>query len=53
MEIAIDNQFWEILDKDFRKFKSYMLDTDDDFFSYNQNQFEALFLYSIVNDGRR
>ena len=52
MELAIDNQFWEILDKDFRKFKSYILDTDDDFFSYNQNQFEALFLYSIVNDGR-
>ena len=51
MELAIDNQFWEILNKDFRKFKSYMLDTDDDFFSYNQHQFEALFLYTIVNDG--
>jgi hypothetical protein len=52
MELAIDNQFWEIVNKDFKKFKSYMLDTDEDFISYNKDQFEALFLYSIVNDGK-
>lgn len=51
MDIGIDNDFWIILKKEFKKFKSYLKDYDEDqFLNYNEGQFECLFLYSIVND---
>ena len=51
MDISIDNDFWIILKKEFKKFKSYLKDYDEEqFLNYNEGQFECLFLYSIVND---
>ena len=51
MDVAIDNDFWIILKKEFRHFKSYLKDYDEEqFLNYNEGQFECLFLYSIVND---
>jgi len=51
MDIAIDIDFWIILKKEFKKFKSYLKDYDEEqFLNYNEGQFECLFLYSIVND---
>lgn len=51
MDIEIDNNFWIILKKEFRHFKSYLKDYDEEqFLNYNEGEFECLFLYSIVND---
>jgi len=51
MDIAIYSDFWIILKKEFRHFKSYLKDYDEEqFLNYNEGQFECLFLYSIVND---
>ena len=51
MDISIDNNFWIILKKDFKKFKTYLKDYDEEqFLNYTEGEFESLFLYSIVND---
>ena len=51
MDISVDNNFWIILKKDFKKFKSYLKDYDEEkFLNYTEGEFESLFLYSIVND---
>ena len=51
MYIEIDNNFWIILKKEFKKFKSYLKDYDEEeFLNCKEGQFECLFLHSIVDD---
>jgi hypothetical protein len=51
MDIQLPENFFNILNKDFKKFKSNLLDMDYDVFkNYNKRELEVLFLYSIVDN---
>ena len=47
MDIQLPENFYNILNKDFKKFKSHLLDMDYDVFkNYNKRELEVLFLYT-------
>jgi|TARA_R110000744_G_scaffold200015_1_gene319126 hypothetical protein len=51
MDINLPERFYNILNKDFRKFKSCLLDENYELFNkYDKKELEVLFLYSIVDN---
>ena len=51
MDILASDDFKKVLDKEIKKFKSYMLDEDyEEFSSYPPERFFALYMYSLVNN---
>ena len=51
MDIKLPERFYNILNKDFRKFKSCLLDENYELFNkYDKKELEVLFLYSIVDN---
>ena len=51
IKISQIKKFWDILNKDYRRFKSLLKDADEACVAFDTNQWESLFLYSIVKDG--
>ncbi len=53
MELYTTNKIFEILDKDFKKFKSGLYDDDYDLFKdLDKEKMHNLFLYSIVQNSK-
>jgi hypothetical protein len=51
MDIKLPENFYNILNKDFRKFKSFLLDEKYEVFkNHSTNDFQELFLYAIVDN---
>jgi hypothetical protein len=51
MNINLPEKFYNILNKDFKKFKSLLLDENYELFNnYDKTELEVLFLYSIVDN---
>ncbi len=50
MDLNLNQNYKKVLDKEFKKFKSFLLDTDESFYSYEKKDLECLFLFSIVDN---
>jgi len=51
METLIEKKLNDILKKELKKFKSYMLEVDyEEFKNYSDEKLFSLFIYSIIND---
>ena len=44
MDLNLNQNYKKVLDKEFKKFKSFLLDTDESFYSYEKKDLECLFL---------
>tara|TARA_R110000824_G_scaffold15163_3_gene63954 strand:+ start:283 stop:633 length:351 start_codon:yes stop_codon:yes gene_type:complete len=53
MLLEIDNLFWDTINKDYRKFKSFCYDEDYNMFSkFNTDKMETLFLFSMTDNNK-
>jgi len=50
MDLNLNENYKKVLNKEFKKFKSFLLDTDESFYSYSKRDLECLFLFSIVDN---